>query len=98
MSVKIDVLCRYLREAGASTSTLGQGSSVEHLVKQAIIKKQDVQSLSIEIVGICFPEQYMPTRDAFFWAEHDNIDIQVAEMLGRSGYPVPWSEDEYSYY
>jgi hypothetical protein len=92
-----DKLFAYLEEAGATKIQEKKGE-IEKLVLTAKEENTNIQDLSIQLVGVCFPNYYTNSRDAFHWAEHGNIDIQIAEMLGRCGYPVPWTEEEYSYY
>lgn len=89
-------LLSYLEDAGVDTKPIK--NDIISIVEKAYKEYLNVQDLSIILVGICFPKSYANTRNSFHWAENNNIDIQVAEMLGRSDYPVSWSEEEYTYY
>ena len=92
--INTTILFNYLRDAGAQSLD----DKIISTIRDAQIKGTGVQELSIALVRICFPRHYSSFGDTFHWAFHNNIDIQVAEMLGKAGYPVGWTDEEYSYY
>jgi hypothetical protein len=93
MSFDIEKFHSYIKEAGFE-----HNKNLEIVIKNATELGLCVRQLSIKVLEFLRPGVFAHTRDSFYWAEQDNLDIQVSEMLGRSGYPVPWTEEEYSYY
>lgn len=93
MSLDLAKLRAYFEEEGWTWS-----SNIQDIINKALETNKNVRVLAVDLLeslGVVSPGI---SGDSVVWAGLGNLDIQVAEMLGRSGYSVWWSEEEYSYH